>query len=215
MSTGDAKVAADVIADAKQLLDQERAEQEQLDLLAPVTPEEMVDARAELGANAGRTAVLRHAREKRGRGRPAGSRNKRTDDFAKYLLGFGQHPALTMMQIQSTQPEVLMEAARRTVTKVLKGGKDQPDLVVKIEEETLTYEGAQSLRIRCAENLLPYLESKKPVAVDMSFNGVADLMIEGVTHSRGELDTMIEGEYLPASEQLPPVEDAEWSEDAE
>ena len=207
MSTGDAKVAADVVADAKRLLDAEQAEQEQLDLLAPVSAEEMVEARQELGTGAGRMAVLRHAREKRGRGRPPGSRNKRTDDFARYLLGFGQHPAITMMQIQSTQPEMLIEASKQE--KVHSFNKfGEANVVV----ERMTYAEAQSLRIRCAENLLPYLESKKPVAVDMTFNGVADLMIEGVTHSRDEMQDMIEGEYLPVDQQLAPVDDAEWTE---
>lgn len=208
MSTGDAKIAADVVTDAKRLLDAERAEQEQLELLAPVSAEEMVEARQELGAGAGRMAVLRHAREKRGRGRPPGSRNKRTDDFARYLLGFGQHPAITMMQIQSTQPEMLIEASKQE--KVHSFNKHGEANVVV---ERMTYAEAQSLRIRCAENLLPYLESKKPVAVDMSFAGVGHLMIEGVTHGRDALDGMIEGGFVPSGEELPPLDDAEWSED--
>lgn len=197
MSTGDAQVAAEAVADAKRLLDQAGGEEEQLELLAPLTAEEMVEAREELGPAAGRLAVLRRAREKRGRGRPAGSRNRRTDDFARYLLSFGQHPAISLMQIQATQPELLIEASRQE--KVQSFGKDgRPNVVV----EQLSYAEAQSLRIRCAEALLPYLESKKPVAVDVSFAGVADLLIEGVTHSRDEIEGMIEGDYLPVGGQL-------------
>lgn len=204
MSTGDAKVAADAVADAKALLDEARADAEQLDLLAPVTAEEMVEAREELGPQAGRLSVLRHAREKRGRGRPAGSRNKRTDDFAKYLSSFGQHPAITLMQIQATQPEMLIEASKQEkVHSFDKAGR--PNVVI----ERMTFAEAQSLRVRCAEALMPYLESKKPVAVDMTFNGVADLMIEGVTHSRDEMQGMIEGDYLEVSDELPSPQDVE------
>lgn len=198
--TGDAMIAAEAVAQAKSVLAAAQASPQQLDMLEPVTPEEVIEAREQLGPMAGRLAVLRHARETK-RGRPPGARNKRTDDFARYLLGFGQHPALTMMQIQATAPEVLIENSRRTVTKILKGGKDRDDKLVEIEEETLTYEGAQSLRIRCAEGLLPYLESKKPVAVDLSFNGVADLVIEGVTHSAAELADYVDGEFLPLDDE--------------
>lgn len=204
--TGDRAVADQFLSQAKDLVDAARAEEEQLDLLEPVTPEEMLEAREAMGPLAGKLAVLRHARERK-RGRPKGARNKRTDDFARYLLGFGQHPAITMMQIQATPPEVLIENSRRRVTKVIKGGKGQADKVVEIEEETLTYEGAQSLRLRASEGLMPYLESKKPVAVDMTFSGVADLVIEGVTHSRAELEDLVDGEFLPVD-----YEDAEGGE---
>jgi hypothetical protein len=189
--TGDAATVRGFVDDAKRQLAEAAAGEEQLDLLEPVTPEDMAEARERLGPEAGRLAVLRDAREKK-RGRPAGSRNKRTDDFARYLLSFGQHPAITMMQIQASPPEVLIQASEQP--KVHSFRKDgTPNIVI----ERLSYEQAQSLRIRCAEGLMPYLESKKPVAVDLSFNGVADLMIEGVTHSRDEMAEVLEGEFLP------------------
>lgn len=196
MSTerGGAGLANDLIADAKAIVEAEGADAEQLDLLDPVSPEEMLEAREELGPGAGRLSVLRHARERK-RGRPKGARNKRTDDFARYLLGFGQHPAITMMQIQATAPEVLIEASKQE--KVHSFRKDgTPNLVT----ERLTYHEAQSLRIRCAEGLMPYLESKKPVAVDMTFSGVADLMIEGVTHSREEMNDVLDADFLPVDD---------------
>ncbi|MCJ8158844.1 hypothetical protein [Sphingomonas sp. LaA6.9] len=188
---GDAKIVADVVASAKSLLADQAREAEQLDMLDPVSPEEMIEAREEMGPQAGNMSVLRLARERK-RGRPPGARNKRTDDFARYILGFGQHPAITMMQIQATPAEVLIEASRqRKVHSFRKDGT--PNIVI----ERLSYEAAQSLRIRCAEGLLPYLESKKPVAVDLSFNGVADLMIEGVTHTREEMGDILEADFLP------------------
>lgn len=194
MSTdnGTGKVMSDALDQAKALVTGAQAEAEQLDLLNP-TPEDMIEAREALGPNAGKMAVLREARK---RGRPKNAKNKRTDDFARYLLQFGQHPALTMMQVQSTAPEVLIENSRRTVAKVIKVGKDR-ERVVHVVEETLTYEAAQSLRIRCAEGLMPYLESKKPVAVDMSFSGVSDLIIEGLTHSSDEVRNIVDADFAP------------------
>lgn len=202
---GDRAVADQVLSSAKALVETARGEAEQLDMLDPVSPEDMLEAREALGPQAGRLSLLRHAREAR-RGRPKGARNKRTDDFARYLMSFGQHPAITMMQIQATAPEVLMENSKRTVTKVIKGGKGAADKIVAIDEMTLDYGAAQSLRVRCAEGLMPYLESKKPVAVDMTFSGVADLVIQGVTHSETEFRDIIDGDFLP-------VEDGELSGD--
>ncbi len=190
--SGDEKLVAEFVADAKALVAQGAADAEQLDLLDPVTPEEMLEARAACGPSAGTMTVLNSARANR-RGRPAGSRNKRTDDFAKYILSQGQHPAITMMQIQATPPEVLVENTRRTVTKLKKGGKDRADELVTFDEVTLTYEAAQSLRIRCAEGLLPYLESKKPVAIDATIRGVR--VIEEIgTHDPAL--AMLEGEFV-------------------
>lgn len=173
-------MADELVRQSRDLLDGARAENEQLTLLEPVTPEDMALAREQLGPKAGEMAVLRAAREGK-RGRPKGSRNRRSDDFAKYLLGFGQHPAVTMMQIQSSDPEVLVERSK----------------TIDLPKRRMSYADAQALRIRCAEALLPYLESKKPVAVDMTFTGVADLFIEGVTHTAEEIADVIDAEFLP------------------
>ena len=154
----------------------------------------MVEAREILGKNAGKMAVLREARERR-RGRPKGAKNKRSDDFAKYILGFGQHPAITMMQIQSTAPEVLIEASKqRKVHSFSKSG--EANMVI----ERMTYAEAQALRVRCAEGLMPFLESKKPVAVDMTFSGVSDLYIEGITHTAQEMVDIVEADFLPVDD---------------
>lgn len=161
-----AAVAGEAVAQSKALLDAAAAEEAQLSLLDPPTPEEMAEARLELGPEAGRLSVLKHARERR-RGRPLGARNRRNEDFARWLGSFGQDPAVTLMQIQSTPEEVLVENSRKTVEKLTKHGAK-----VDIEVETLTYEGATSLRIRCAEALMPYFHGKQPVQVDMNIRGV-------------------------------------------
>lgn len=181
--------AEEMVADAKALFEHAQAQEEQLELLEPVTPEEMIEAREMLGPNAGRLAVLRHAREERKRGRPKGAKNKRTDDFARYLLQFGQHPAITMMQIQATPPEVLIEASQQAkVHSFQKNGK--PNIVT----ERMTYEAAQALRVRCAEGLMPFLESKKPVAVDATVRGV--MVVEEIGKIERAVGAVIDGDVL-------------------
>lgn len=154
-------MAAQALAQSKALLEDAAAEEEQLSLLGPVTPEEMAEAQEELGPNAGNMTVLRHAREKR-KGRPAGSRNKRTDDFAKYISQFGTDPAITLMEIQSTPAEVLVERSN----------------MLDPVKRRMSYGDAQQLRVRCAEALMPFIHSKKPVAVDANIRGV--LVVEEI-----------------------------------
>lgn len=190
MSTenGVSKVMDDALRDAKALVEAAAVEEaEQLDLLQPST-EDLVEARELLGPAAGRMAVVREARRLQ-RGRPKGARNKRTDDFARYLLSFGQHPAVTMMQIQSTPPELLIEASQQEkVHSFSKNG--EPRVVI----ERMTYSEAQSLRIRCAEGLMPYLESKKPVAVDATIRGV--IVNEQIGEIKPVKGQVIDGDVL-------------------
>jgi len=180
---------------ARSLVQAEAAhEAEQVDLFGTVSAEEMVEAREALGGDPGHMAVLREARRRRG-GRPKGARNKRNDDFARYILQFGQHPAITLMQIQATPPEVLIEASKQP--KVHSFRKDgTPNIVV----ERMSYAEAAALRARCAETVLPYLEGKKPIAVDMNFSGLSDLVIAGVTHSDAQVQNIVEGDFLPVPE---------------
>lgn len=165
---GGKTVADQLVAQSKALFEAAAAEQEQLDLLDPISPEEMALAQEELGPNAGNIAVLQHARAKK-KGRPLGSRNKRTDDFAAYILQFGHDPARTLMEIQSTAPEMLVERSR------------QLDPV----KRRLAYGDAQALRVRCAEALMPYLHGKKPVTVDANIRGVMVVEELGDTVARG------------------------------
>lgn len=173
---------------AKSLFEAARAEERQLEMLDPVTPEEMAEARELLGADVGRLTVLRHARERR-RGRPKGSKNKRTEDFARYLLGFGQDPAITMMQIQSTPPEVLIEASQQP--KVHSFRKDGTANVVT---ERMTYAEAQALRIRCAEGVMPFIHSKKPIAVDATIRGV--IVQEQIGEIKRAPGVVVDGDIL-------------------
>jgi hypothetical protein len=180
-------VAEQLVAQSRALLDGSRRREEQLGMFDPVLPEEMAAAQERLGPNAGNMAVLEEAR--RGRGRPKGSRNKRSSDFAAFILSHGTHPAITMMQIQSTPPEVLVERSR------------QIDPV----KRRLSYGDAQALRVRCAEGLLPYIESKKPVAVELDTKGDFNLLIPGLNISEEDARAAAAGTFVFA-------EDAEFTE---
>lgn len=177
-----------LIAQTKDMVEAAAEEAQQLDMLDPISPEEMVEAREALGPEAGRVAVLREARARRGR-RP-GSRNRRTDDFVAYLSQFGSDPAVTLMQIQSTPTEVLIERSQQQ--KVHSFRKDgTPNIVI----ERLSYGDAESLRMRAAEGLLPYFHSKKPVAIDATIRGIR--VIEEIGSSiRDTARDAIEGEFV-------------------
>lgn len=149
---------------------------EQLSLLGTPSPEEMHAARERLGPKAGTLSVVNEAR----RGRKPGSRNKRTAEFRDFLLRFGQHPGITMMQIQNTPPEVLVEQSKAV---------DPP-------KRRLSYGDAQQLRLRAAEGLLPFMESKMPVKVDVGVDGDFNLIIPGLNVSQEDADAAAAGTFV-------------------
>lgn len=166
------------------------AAEQQMSLLDPVSPEDMVEAREALGPNAGHMSVLREARERR-RGRPKGARNKRTDDLAKYLLQFGEDPLVGAIRLASTPPEVLIEASKQErVHSFSKVGE------ARIVVERMTYAEANALIMRARELIAPYIHGKKPVAIVHDFSGLKDLVIEGVTHSREEVQDIVDADFI-------------------
>lgn len=169
--------AQDLVDQSKALFDAAAAEEEQLSLLDPITPEEMAEAQEDLGPSAGNLAVLRHAREKR-KGRPLGSKNRRTDDFENYISQFGGDPAVALTRIHSTSPEVLVERSRQL---------DPP-------KRRLSYGDATNMVIRAAEAMMPFRHSKKPVAVDHTVRGV--IVKEEIGDLRRAGGSTIEGEVI-------------------
>lgn len=179
------------------------AREEQLDLLNPVTAEEMVEAREELGPDAGHMTVLRHARERR-RGRPLGAKNKRSDDLAKYLLQFGEDPLVGAMRLATAAPEVLIEASKQEkVHSFSKAGE------ARIVIERLTYGEAVALQMRARELIAPYIHGKKPVQVVHDFSGLKDLVIEGVTHTREEVEDIVDADFIAIEDQREGEEQSE------
>ena len=171
--TGDAALTAEFVADAKALLTSERAEElRQMDLLDPPTPEEMLEAKERLGFGASRLAIVADARDQRRRGRPPGAKNKRTDDFKRWVLASGRHPAAFMVEVYSTPTEVLMDLSGKTYLECL------------------------DRQIRCAENIQPYMESKKPVDVNIDATGDFNLIVPGMNISADDADRILAGEDI-------------------
>lgn len=177
---GGKAVADELVAQSRALVDRAAAEERQFDYMDPLTPEEMADAQDRLGPGAGNLAVLKEARAERKRGRPPGARNRRNEDFRKLILSYGPHPAVTMAQIQATPPEVLVERSR------------QIDPI----KRRMSYADAQALRTRCAEALLPYLESKKPVAIDLDVSGDFNLLVPNVNISEADAQRAASGQFV-------------------
>lgn len=176
---GGKDAAEQLIEKTKGIIDQGHQREQQLSLLDPVSPEEMAIAQEELGPKAGSLAVLQHARSTR-RGRKKGSRNRRTEDFRKYILKFGRHPAQTLMEIQNTPPEVLVERSRML---------DAP-------KQQLTYGAALAHIERAAEALMPFIESKQPVAVELSADGDFNLLIPGINIDAADAERAAAGEFV-------------------
>lgn len=131
------------------------------------------------GRDAGAAVI---AAEKRGRGRPAGALNKRNAKFREQLLALAPHPALALARAYSTPVELL--AAQLGCTKL---------------------EAAQ-LGIRAAAELLPYVESKQPVAVAVKHAHDVVLVMPGNGVSAEQLDA-IASEIADAA-----ADGIEWAE---
>ena len=171
----------------------------QVDFLDVPSPEEMARSRKELQATSedfDELDVLDHARQKRkaaAGGRKPGSKNKRTKDFEKYILQNGNRdPALVLAEIASTPPEVLM----------------QRSAVMDSSKKALTYGGAQALRQRAAEGLMPYMHGKKPVQVELRADGDFNLIIPGVNTSQADASAAAAGQFVLGGA----VEDGEFTE---
>lgn len=113
---------------------------------------EIVAIQMEMGCDLG-DAVREHRRRGRG-GRPKGARNKRTEEFSRYILQFGPHPGVTLARVQGRPTDMLAKELGCT----------------KLE--------AMQLQIRAASELLPFIEGKKPVEVNMHMGGHMSLVLE-------------------------------------
>jgi hypothetical protein len=117
---------------------------------------------------------------KRGRGRPAGSKNRASNDLASYLLSMGyRDPALNLADLANADPVALalelagyeVDAERDPLEQVKAmisaGDVKRGDLVELITR-------AQRLRMDANKELLPYVHSKRPteIKVDKRVLGV-------------------------------------------
>lgn len=140
------------------------------DLLALADPEQLELLRdGQRDRDAGR-AVIEH--EKRGRGRPRGSLNRRNQKFRDQILALYPHPAEALARAYSTPVDTM--AAQLGCTK---------------------HEAAQ-IAVRAAAELLPYLEGKAPISVDIRRRNDVVLIMPGAGTSEEELaaiQTAIDG----------------------
>lgn len=113
----------------------------QRDLCALPDPEQLELIRDQVPGRDAATAVA--VVERRGRGRPTGARNKRNTKFRDQILGLGPHPALALQRAYSTPVEAL--AATLGCSRL----------------------EAYQLQVRAAAELLPYIEGKMPVQLDI------------------------------------------------
>jgi hypothetical protein len=91
---------------------------------------------------------------------------------------------------------VLIEASKQE--KVHSFSKDgEPRIVV----ERMTYAEANALIMRARELAAPYIHGKKPVAIVHDFSGLKDLVIEGVTHSREEVEDIVDADFIAIEDQ--------------
>lgn len=111
------------------------------DLALLADPEQLELIRDQVPGRDAATAIA--VSERRGRGRPPGALNKRNAKFRDQLLALAPHPALALARAYSTPVETL--AAQLGCTKL---------------------EAAQ-LGIRAAAEVLPYIEGKQPISVDV------------------------------------------------
>jgi len=85
--------------------------------------------------------------ERAGPGRPPGSRNRRTEDMVRFVLGSRRHPMLFLAD---------------TYTRPTK------DIAAQLN---CTMEEAYKLQLVAAKELLPYVASKMPVAAEIDDKG--------------------------------------------
>lgn len=127
-------------------------------------PEQLELLRDQVPGRDASTAV--QLAERRGRGRPPGALNKRNQKFRDQILAIAPHPALALARAYSTPVETL--AAELGCSKL---------------------EAAQ-IGIRAAAELLPYLEGKQPVQVELTRRNDVVLIMPGGHVSAEQLDAI-------------------------
>lgn len=140
---------------------------------------EVLAIQAELGEGATiGQAVTEYRRRAGAGGRKRGSKNRRTDDFSRWLLSHGPHPGLFLTRVLARPTELLAE-----------------ELGCKVAE-------ALDRQIRCADILLPFHEGKKPVEVNVNGKGGMALYIGGMEAGAVDGGTL-QAEQLSISTERP------------
>lgn len=99
--------------------------------------------------------------EKRGPGRPAGSKNKRSTEWVNYLLSRHTSPLETLTALQDMSPA---EIARVMITEVRSLSGDA-EWVPGPDEAVGLIKDALAVKISAANNALPYLHERRGMVV--------------------------------------------------
>ncbi|HRJ67482.1 MAG TPA: hypothetical protein PLW48_10125, partial [Alphaproteobacteria bacterium] len=105
----------------------------------------------------------------RGAGRPAGSKNRSTQEWRRFLLSRHASPLQAMMQCYSMPTD---ELARLL---------------------SCTKESAYKLQLQCAKECAPYLHQKMPLAIDTGDQGLIQLTINMGSHAQPMDAKTVEG----------------------
>lgn len=118
------------------------------------------------------TAVAIQRQRPRGRGRPAGALNRRNAKFRDYILSQHSHPGLALARTYDRPVELLAAELQCTLAE------------------------AAALQVRAAAELLPYIEGKQPISVDlrrrhdvvliMPGEGVSDATVDAIAREVNE-----------------------------
>lgn len=125
--------------------------------------------------------------ERRGRGRPVGSRNRSTTEWSRFILSRYRSPLIGLAEIASATPAELQAAL---------GGPP----VAAGEGEAgggISLQACLSLIMQAQASLAPYLHQKQPLAIDAGGVGMMTIIIQ-----KGD-GTQIEGA------RILPIDDAE------
>lgn len=125
------------------------------DLCALPDPEQLELIRDQVPGRDARTAVA--IAERRGRGRPPGSRNRQNQKFREQLLALsgGVHPGLVLARTYAMPVETLAATLECTRAE------------------------AYAFQMRAAAELMPYFEGKQPVQVDIRQRSDVVLVMAG------------------------------------
>ena len=140
---------------------------DQVDQLGLPEASEILDLQRELDCDV-YAAVREHRRRQGKGGRKLGSPNRRNAEFRKFILSQGGHPGVFMQRVFDRPTELL--AAELGCTK----------------------QEALDRQIRCASELLPFVEGKMPVNVNVAVRGDFSLVAGAGT---GLFDGIEDGEF--------------------
>ena len=120
--------------------------------------------RDELADRSPAAAVIEHRR--RGRGRPPGALNRRNQKFREFVLSQHSHPGLALARIY-----------------------DRPTELLAAELGSTLYEAAKLQKDAAAE-LLPYIEGKAPISVDIRRRNDVVLIMPGAGMAEAEIEAL-------------------------